>query len=262
MSRPGDAFPEFLVLWAVLPITFFSFSQSKLPGYVLPSIPPIAILTGDFLYRRRNGLSRWILLGHAAVCGVMSITIFLLPWFIAHGKVMPPSNAVIAALLAGTGAILLILIVTKGFGVARLRVATCSVLVLMLLFLYGVGPVFGIPEVTATKRVIHLLDRSYSARPLAEKLSTIAPDQETVAVFRVRRDIEYGLSFYRNREVVNYDHAGVPDEQHLLVARMTGRGGVDLRTEPALRAYLAGRHYEQVFSLPEQGLDVYLVGAR
>ena len=262
VSRPGDAFPEFLVLWAVLPITFFSFSQSKLPGYVLPSIPPIAILTGDFLYRRRNGLSRWILLGHAAVCGVMSITIFLLPWFIAHGKVMPPSNAVIAALLAGTGAILLILIVTKGFGVARLRVATCSVLVLMLLFLYGVGPVFGIPEVTATKRVIHLLDRSYSARPLAEKLSTIAPDQETVAVFRVRRDIEYGLSFYRNREVVNYDHAGVPDEQHLLVARMTGRGGVDLRTEPALRAYLAGRHYEQVFSLPEQGLDVYLVGAR
>jgi 4-amino-4-deoxy-L-arabinose transferase-like glycosyltransferase len=262
VNRPGDAFPEFLVLWAVIPIAFFSFSQSKLPGYILPSIPPIAILTGDYLYRRRKDLNRWILLGHAAVCGIMSVTIFLLPWFIAHGKVMPPSNALVAALLAGAGAFLLILIVTKGFGVARLRVATCSVLVLLLLFLYGVGPVFGIPQVTATKHVIHLLDRSYSARPLAEKLSTVAADNETVAVFRVRRDVEYGLSFYRNREVVNYDQAGVPDEQHLLVARMTGRGGVDLRTEPALRAYLASRHYEQVFSLPEQGLDVYLVGAR
>lgn len=262
VSRPGDAFPEFLVLWAVIPIVFFSFSQSKLPGYILPSIPPIAILTGDYLYRRRKGLNRWILLGHAAVCGVMTVTIFLLPWFIAHGKTMPPSNALIAALLAGTGAILLILIVTKGFGVPRLRVATCSVLVLLLLFLYGVGPVFGISGAAATKHVVHLLDRSYSARPIAERLSTIAPDQETVAVFRVRRDIEYGLSFYRNREVVNYDQAGVPDEQHLLVARMTGRGGVDLHTEPALRAYLAGRHYEQVFSWPEQGLDVYLVGAR
>ena len=262
VSRPGDAFPEFLVLWAVIPVVFFSFSKSKLPGYILPSIPPLAILTGDYLYRRRGGLSRWILLGHAAVCGIMSVTIFLLPWFIAHGKVMPPSNALVAALLAGAGAILLIVIVTKGFGVARLRVATCSVLVLLLLFLYGVGPVFGIPQVTATKHVIHLLDRSYSARPLAEKLSTIASNDETVAVFRVRRDVEYGLSFYRNREVVNYDQAGVPDEQHLLVARMTGRGGVDLRTEPALRAYLAGRHYEQVSTLPEQGLDVYLVGAR
>ena len=39
-SRPGDAFPEFLVLWALIPILFFSLSQSKLPGYILPSIPP------------------------------------------------------------------------------------------------------------------------------------------------------------------------------------------------------------------------------
>jgi 4-amino-4-deoxy-L-arabinose transferase-like glycosyltransferase len=27
-NRPGDAFPEFLVLWAIIPIVFFSFSQS------------------------------------------------------------------------------------------------------------------------------------------------------------------------------------------------------------------------------------------
>ena len=117
---------------------------------------------------------------------------------------------------------LLILIVTKGFGVARLRLVTCAVLAVMLLFLYGVGPFFGIAEVPTTKRVIQLLDRSYSARPLAEKLATIAPENETVAVFRVRRDTEYGLSFYRNREVVNYEQSGVPDEQHLLVARVTG----------------------------------------
>jgi 4-amino-4-deoxy-L-arabinose transferase-like glycosyltransferase len=262
VSRPGDAFPEFLVLWAAIPIIFFSFSKSKLPGYILPSIPPIAILTGDFLFRRKSGLNRWILLGHAVLCGVMAIVVFLLPWFIAHGKSMPPSNAVVASVLAGAGASLLILIVSKGFGVARIRVATCSLLVVLLLFLYGVGPVFGSGEVPATKHVIQLLDRAYSARPLAVKLSTVAPDNETVAVFRVRRDVEYGLSFYRNREVVNYDQAGVPDEQHLLVARITGRGGVDLRTEAALRAYLNGRHYEPVFSWPEQGLDVYLVGAR
>ena len=49
-SRPGDAFPEFLVLWALFPILFFSFSGSKLPGYILPSIPPLTILTGDYLY--------------------------------------------------------------------------------------------------------------------------------------------------------------------------------------------------------------------
>ena len=38
----------------------------------------------------------------------------------------------------------------------------------------------------------------------------MAPADETVAVFRVRRDVEYGLSFYRNREVVNYEQAACP----------------------------------------------------
>ena len=56
---------------------------------------------------------------------------------------------------------------------ARLRPATCWVLVVLVLFLYGVGPVFGIPEIPATKRVIQLLDRTYSARPLAEQLANL-----------------------------------------------------------------------------------------
>ncbi len=142
-------------------------------------------------------------------------------------RLHPP---LVAAGLAAIGAALLILIVVKGFGVARLRLATSGVLVVLVLFLYGVGPFFGIPAVGATKRVIHLLDRSYSARPLAEKLATFAPSGETVAVFRVRRDMEYGLSFYRNREVMNYEESGVPSEQHLLVTRVAGRGGVDLHT--------------------------------
>ena len=121
------------------------------------------------------------------------------------GRRCLPCTRWIAALLAACGAALLILIVVKGFGVARLRLVTCVLLVVLVLFLYGVGPFFGIPAVGATKRVIHLLDRAYSARPLADRLLTYAPADETVAVFRVRRDMEYGLSFYRNREVINYE---------------------------------------------------------
>jgi 4-amino-4-deoxy-L-arabinose transferase-like glycosyltransferase len=262
-GRPGDAFPEFLVLWALIPILFFSFSQSKLPGYILPSIPPITILTGDYLFRRRKpGLNRWVLLGHALLCGVMTLSALLLPWFVAHGRQMPPLRALLVALVASCGAGLLILVVVKGFGVARLRLVTTGVLMVLVLFLYGIGPVFGIPAIPQTKRVIQLLDRSYSARPLAAQLAKLAPGDETVAVFRVRRDVEYGLSFYRNREVVNYEESGVPDQQHLLVARVTGRGGVDLHTQAALDEYLAGRQYEQLFSWPEQGLVGYMVGSR
>jgi hypothetical protein len=262
-SRPGDAFPEFLILWALIPILFFSLSQSKLPGYILPSIPPLTILTGDYLYRsRQRGLNRWVLIGHAVLCGIMTVFALLLPWFVEHGRQMPPIPALVAAILAATGASLLILVVVKGFGVARLRLVTSGVLVVLLFFFFGVGPFFGIPAISQTKRVVHLLDRSYSARPLAERLANAAPNGEEVAVFRVRRDVEYGLSFYRNHEVVNYEESGVPDQQHLLVARVTGRGGKDLDTLGALDEYLEGRHYEQLFSWPEQGLVVYLVGSR
>jgi Dolichyl-phosphate-mannose-protein mannosyltransferase len=265
-SAIGDAFPEFLVLWALIPIVFFSFSQSKLPGYILPSIPPIAILTGDYLYRRRQPggprLGRWTLGGHAAVCGALTVSVLLMPWFVAHGAEMPPAHAIMAASLAALGASLLIVIVTNAFGLMRLRLVTSCVLMVLMLFLYGVGPFFGIPGVPATKHVIHLLDDTYSARPLAKKLGTVAPAEETVAVFRVRRETAYGLSFYRQQEVVNYEENGVPDGQHLLVARVTGHNGADLHTPAALEEYLAGRHYEQIFSWPDQGLVVYLVGAR
>jgi 4-amino-4-deoxy-L-arabinose transferase-like glycosyltransferase len=262
-SRPGDAFPEFLVLWALIPIIFFSLSKSKLPGYILPSIPPITILTGDYLFRcRKRGLNRWVLVGHAVLSGVMTLFALLLPWFVAHGAQMPPLQTLVVALLVSCGAALLILVVVKGFGVVRLRLVTSGVVVALILFLYGVGPFFGIPAIRQTQQVIHLLDRSYSARPLADRLATLAPGNETVAVFRVRRDVEYGLSFYRNREVINYKENGVPDEQHLLVARVTGRGGMDLHTQAALEEYLEGRNYEQLFSWPEQGLVIYKVGSR
>jgi hypothetical protein len=88
------------------------------------------------------------------------------------------------------------------------------------------------------------------------------PASETVAVFRVRRDVEYGLAFYRNREAANYEESGVPDAEHVLVVRAYGRNGADLQSLPDLEEYLEGRRYEPIFNWPEQGLVVYLVGSR
>jgi hypothetical protein len=41
----------FLMLWVILPFIFFSISNSKLPHYILPIFPPLAILTGRSLER-------------------------------------------------------------------------------------------------------------------------------------------------------------------------------------------------------------------
>jgi 4-amino-4-deoxy-L-arabinose transferase-like glycosyltransferase len=43
----------FSLAWLLLPLVFFSFSGSKLPGYVLPALPAAALLTADVLRRRR-----------------------------------------------------------------------------------------------------------------------------------------------------------------------------------------------------------------
>jgi 4-amino-4-deoxy-L-arabinose transferase-like glycosyltransferase len=46
-STPRASRSDLLVLlWLVLPLAFFSLAGSKLPGYILPCVPPLAILMG------------------------------------------------------------------------------------------------------------------------------------------------------------------------------------------------------------------------
>ncbi len=42
----SDRLTLFLWLWVLMPVLFFSFSGSKLPGYILPVFPPIAMIVG------------------------------------------------------------------------------------------------------------------------------------------------------------------------------------------------------------------------
>ena len=51
MFRSGDALPVFLVIWLVVPIAFFSFSASKLPGYILPALPAATLLLAEYVRR-------------------------------------------------------------------------------------------------------------------------------------------------------------------------------------------------------------------
>ena len=253
--RAGDAFPEFLVIWALVPVIFFSFSQSKLPGYILPAIPPLTILTGDYLNRmRERGLKPWLLAIHALLTGVLTAFVILLPLHLQHPEAIPPLSAIVAGAMTAFAATIFILITVFRFGLKRLRIATMAPMVIMLLYLFGIGPFFGLHAMAGSKRNITLIDLTYSARPLAGILKEITPPGGSVAVFRVRRDVEYGLSFYEDRQILNYERDGVPDQQHLLVMRATY---VD-----QIRPLLKGRSYEPLFTYPAQDLIVYSVSAK
>ena len=256
-ARWGDAFPEFLVLWTLFPIVFFSMSRSKLPGYILPSIPPLTILTGDYLNRLRQedkGIRPWLLVLHALLAGITVTLVLLLPWLIFHAEGgMPPARVMVSAIVTGIASIMLILVVVGKFGVKRLRIATMVPMVVLILFLFGVGPFFGLPAIQRTKRTIQLVDLAYSARPLARELTLVTPHDEPVAVLHVRRDLEFGLSFYRDKRVLDYDKDGVPEQAHILVVR-------DIAL-PQLRTLLATRAYHPLFAYPAQRVSVYQVDA-
>jgi hypothetical protein len=95
------------------------------------------------------------------------------------------------------------------------------------------------------------LDLNYSARPLAREMQLQAPNVRPVAVENVRRDMIYGLAFYRNEQPIEYEKDGIPVGEHLLVIPATETA--------QLEHWLAGRVYEPLFLYPSQGLEVYKV---
>jgi len=240
-QRTGDAFPEFLVLWALFPILFFSFSGSKLPGYILPSIPPLTILTGDYLNRiRRTGLPTWLLWAHAGLCAVLVFVLTLAPQHMKYETLVPSASWLLIAGLCAVGTAVLVAACIRRFGIGQLRNITLVPVVGTLIFLLGFHG--------------RDLDLNYSARPLAQEIALHAPEEKIVALQSVKRDMDYGLAFYRNEPLVHYDRDGVPAEEHVLVIRSTDQADLDL--------YLHGRIYEPLFLYESQGLEVYRVLAR
>jgi 4-amino-4-deoxy-L-arabinose transferase-like glycosyltransferase len=240
-TRAGDAFPEFLVLWALFPILFFSFSGSKLPGYILPSIPPLTILAADYLNRvRRQGLPRWLLWAHAATCAVLVFVLTLAPQHMKYETLVPSASWLTAAAAAALIFGALVFVMVRRWGVSQVANATLLPILATLVFLLG----FHGKD----------LDINYSARPLAREMAQKAPDIHVVAVESVRRDLDYGIAFYRNEPTVHYAKDGIPDGEHLLV--------IPTNDTADLEHYLAGRMYTPLFLYDAQGLEVYRVSAR
>jgi 4-amino-4-deoxy-L-arabinose transferase-like glycosyltransferase len=68
----------FALAWLVLPIVFFSFSGSKLPGYVLPALPAAALLVADVL-RQRKPVIPIAIAGATVVLVIVALIFFAKP---------------------------------------------------------------------------------------------------------------------------------------------------------------------------------------
>jgi 4-amino-4-deoxy-L-arabinose transferase-like glycosyltransferase len=80
--RPREAADRFVLLWLALPLLFFSLAGSKLPGYIVPCLAPLAILAGksadDLANGRVGGGRAAALIGLALSALVATVPLHLL----------------------------------------------------------------------------------------------------------------------------------------------------------------------------------------
>lgn len=91
----------FLLTWAAVIFVFFTLSRSKLPGYVLPALPPLSILAGkawqDARSKLATGAPGWMTAGFAAIVfvglalGAFAESLHLLPRSAKVLSHIPPS---------------------------------------------------------------------------------------------------------------------------------------------------------------------------
>jgi len=76
----------FAFAWILVPLLFFSFSTSKLPGYILPVLPAITVIAGSRLAQISNGWEpgKWPIRFNVALCILLAITTATTAWRSGH----------------------------------------------------------------------------------------------------------------------------------------------------------------------------------
>ena len=91
-SSRGDL-SVFAFAWLAVPVVFFSFSGSKLPGYILPALPAAIILSSEVVYdfaRKSNAKANLALLTAGATLALILVSIIVfVPGFAESDSVKP-----------------------------------------------------------------------------------------------------------------------------------------------------------------------------
>jgi 4-amino-4-deoxy-L-arabinose transferase-like glycosyltransferase len=173
---------QFLLSWAIVPFVFFSLSGSKLPGYILPIAPPIALLLAKELVQP---ISRLYRIGVFVEAGLL---VFIGVAFGFFGNTLNVNPHV------------------SGILIFTVTLVMAGILCLMALWIRPAWlVVFNVTAITglviiATTMVFPRFDQTDTMRPWEQALEQIAPDQ-TIVMYKPARWVEYGLQYYHNNRV-------------------------------------------------------------
>jgi 4-amino-4-deoxy-L-arabinose transferase-like glycosyltransferase len=178
----------FVACWAVFPVLFFSFSQSKLPSYILPAVPALALVAAigasrSFQRSRTNAI--------ILSAGIGVVWIVLAAIFLQAAHKFPFTETTLPALAAAALAIAIAVaagILYAGMrGDFRLAVILCSISAVATLQI-------------ANTVVLPALDPYLSARSHAAFFrNDLHPDR--IFTYQLKRSWDYGLAYYFHREM-------------------------------------------------------------
>jgi 4-amino-4-deoxy-L-arabinose transferase-like glycosyltransferase len=239
----SDTLRSFLLIWIGVVVSFFSLSQSKLPGYVLPAIPAGGILAAKFICARSSAekMKMWlrcvIAAAHALLLGALVFAALVVQYLILDRRI--PWNAAVVPLTISIVIAIAVFVLLIKTELRGLRMATLvpAILALAIALRFGAQP----------------LDEKLSARPVANELANFDPHPLPLAVFLVPRETEFGLEFYRNQVIANYQLGQIPAGEHLVVAAQGFQRSIEKQ---------AGRKVRYLGNFVPQKLEYFYVAAR
>jgi 4-amino-4-deoxy-L-arabinose transferase-like glycosyltransferase len=209
-----DGIGVYLACWGLFPLLFFSASESKLPGYVLPAMPPLALLAAMALSDERGEEAKgWWRIASVGVLWMATAT--LLPAWLERARLPAEASAWfgpmvshfgVGAVLAGAAVVLLAWRKLNGEAFAVMCLTVALVIVAI------------------NSRVLTKVNRYVSARTVAASADSALGDSELpIEIYGLRRDWAYQLNFYLGRELQEWDGHTLPMKGVLL---FTNRDGV------------------------------------
>lgn len=207
LFQSGDALNVFLLIWLIVPAVFFSFSKSKLPGYILPSVPAGALLLSEYVRRRVAGNEKtpqWLNILHAVIAALPIVPALMLQHILVRHRFSWNRGTLMASAVALALVVGIALTLASRLGLRALRFVTLVAVVLAVAAVLRIGG--------------PALDAELSARPVAQQISRMETRALPMSAFKVSRELEYGLAFYRDQVIDRYEWGVIPRQEHLLVA--------------------------------------------
>jgi 4-amino-4-deoxy-L-arabinose transferase-like glycosyltransferase len=244
-SNPEDSWQLFLLIWMLVPILFFSASQSKVPGYILPAVPAGALLVAEYLAARRGKaeeeeekVSPLFAAAHGVLCGLLVFAALSAAFIATHRNPFWGTGTSVSAAVAAVFAFAITAVLLSRAGLRLLSRAT------MFAVVVSVGAII--------RLAAPVIDATQSARPIAGAIQAFSREPVPIALYRLNRMQEYGLEFYLNRPTQPYESGNVPAAAHVVVAAQG--------TQSQVAQLVSGRRVSYLTSIPEQKVDLYWVG--